>query len=52
MNPVLSAAHERDLNGLRCSGVPLMTIKRTRALTHENDPSNLRHAQVEVTPDR
>ena len=32
--------------------VPLMTIKRTTALTHENDPSDLRNAQVEATPDQ
>jgi hypothetical protein len=30
-------------------GVPLMTIKRTTALTPENDPSDLRNAQVEVS---
>jgi hypothetical protein len=32
--------------------VPLMTIKRIRALTRENELFDLRYAQVEATPDQ
>jgi hypothetical protein len=32
--------------------VLLMNIKRAQNLTHENDPSDLRTAQVEATADQ